>query len=266
MESRLRTAAHVIALLAVLELAAVAGPHVPPVDDGASSSTVSPTTADDWMKLGLERYESGDFKGAVDAFLVGNGIDPRPAFLFAIAQAERRRGNCKASVVYYQRFLATGPAEEQAAAARQQKHRCEGALIASAPRPEPVPEPPPKPAPAPPPPPPPAALPWWHDPIADAALGGTVLLGVGGIGLFVAAEIAASQAVTADTYDQSAMLRDRADTRRLEAMIVLGAGAVTAGVAVWRLLFHDRHPARESAVGIRVEPGPGLGLALGGQF
>jgi hypothetical protein len=255
MESRLGVAALVAAALLCVPAPALAG------DGGADLSTSQ--TADDWLKLGLARYDAGDYKGAVDAFVAGNALDPRPTFLFAIAQAERRRGNCKGAVVYYRRFLATSPGEQQADAARQQMHVCEGAMIESS-TPPPVAVETPRPSAvitiethAPP---TATTLPWYHDWIGDAALAATAILGGTGVGLFVASSADANAAGSAETYAQHATLMDRAASRHTGALLVLGAAAATAGVATWRIFFH--HDTRA----LEVTPGPGAGLALGGSF
>src|SRR5262245_15990993 len=97
----------------------------------AAGPAAADTDADGWLRIGLERYDAGDFAGAVEAFHQGNRLDPRPQFLFAIAQAERRRGDCGTAIVYYEQFLASSPPEGQAVAAREQRDRCERALGAA---------------------------------------------------------------------------------------------------------------------------------------
>jgi tetratricopeptide (TPR) repeat protein len=150
----LRRAATVLAAIALSSPDALAGPpdHEPPVD-GTGGGTVDPVTAEDWLELGLARFAREDYAGAIDAFQRGHAIDPRPQFLFALAQAERLRGDCKAALVYYRKFLTTSPPEGQAMAAQQQLRRC-SAVVAAAPTPPPEPEE--KAAPPPPPPPPPS--------------------------------------------------------------------------------------------------------------
>jgi hypothetical protein len=255
MESRLGVASLVAAALLCAEAPALAG------GDGSLSTT---QTADDWLKLGLARYDAGDYKGAVDAFVAGNALDPRPTFLFAIAQAERRRGNCRGAVVYYRRFLATSPGEQQADAARQQMHVCEGAMIEAS-TPPPVVVETPRPAAvieikAEPAAPTSHTLPWYHDWIADGALAATTILGGATVGMFIASSADANAAGGAETYDQHARLMDRAESRHTDALFLLGAAAATAGVATWRIFFH--HDTRA----VEVSPGPGAGLALGGSF
>jgi tetratricopeptide (TPR) repeat protein len=257
------------ALVAALALpaTALAGPnHIDPPDTRDEGATfVEPTSADEWLQLGLSRYEAGDFAGAVDAFERGHAIDPRPGFLFAMAQAERRRGDCARAIVHYERFLASSPPDEQAIAAREQRDRCEQALGAHAessavpPTGEPtvvtrtvvVSE---------------REAPWYTDPITDALAGGGAVLALVGVGLIASASSTADDAAAATTYDEHVALRDRAASRQTWGWSALGAGAVIGGVAVWRIFTGDRTTERAEPTGVTVAPGPGLGLALGGQF
>jgi tetratricopeptide (TPR) repeat protein len=228
MESRLGPAATLSRLAIVLVLAA------------STSAAAEPTAADEWLDVGLARYDAGDYKGAIEAFHAGNDLDPRAQFLFAIAQAERRRGNCKEAIIYYQKFLATSPTEKQADAARQQQRLCSGTLLENATAPPPEPEPEPAPPPAPPPEPVRRELAWWKDPVADVAVGGAAVSFLAGAALLFAADSAASQAASADTYDAHAMLIDRAESRQMLAGVMLGATVVCAAVAGWRIFFTDR--------------------------
>lgn len=241
MNAMLRLLTH--ALVALAAATAAAGPFdrddTPLYGDGPDVTSVA-ATADDWLKLGLARYQAGDFKGAIDAFTTGNQLDPRPAFLFAIGQAERRRGDCAAAIVYYERFLASSPPESQAAAAREQRDRCETAVGAAAVAEPTLPaptvvitvpaEPPPRPAPR-------APRPWWKDPVVDAVGGGAVVLTVTGLVLLQSARWLADDAAAATTYDLHADLRDRAMTRHTAGLVTAGAGlalGAAAAVLIWK--------------------------------
>ncbi len=249
------------AAMAALCPTAAAGPHDRrPIYGDAPAIDTPAVTADDWLALGLERYEAGDFKGAIDAFVTGNKLDPRPAFLFAIAQAERRRGDCGAAIIYYERFLATSPPESQAEAARDQRDRCEHAvgatpvaeptlpaptLIVQAPEPEPeqVRVPPPRPV--------------WRDPLVLGLGTGAVIASIAGVTLLRTAVGAADDAMAADTYDAYAGYRDRAYTARTYGVISLSAGialgAATA-LAVWK-------PWRRADVAVSADS-----VAIGGTW
>jgi tetratricopeptide (TPR) repeat protein len=248
-----------LALTLALSATAIAGPLYG--DEPDVSSTTA--TADDWLRLGLARYTDGDFKGAIDAFLTGNQLDPRPAFLFAIGQAERRRGDCAAAIVYYERFLASSPPESQAAAARDQRDRCEHAVGAAAVSEPTLPAPtvvltrePAEPAPTP----RHAARPWWKDPLPVGLGAGAAVLTVTGAALLASAAGLADDAAAATTYDAHAALRADAISRHTYGVISLGAGlalgAATA-VVIWKPWHRDD---------VVITPGPGAGVAMAGSW
>lgn len=258
-----RAFATLLTLALTVPIPASAGPDADA--DAPPAPTTDPTTADDWLRVALSRYEAEDWKGAIDAFRRGHELDPRPQFLFAIAQAERRRGDCAAAVRAYDQFLATSPPEAQAAAARDQRDRCEEAL-----RP---PEPEPEPQPAGPPPPPPAPTTiivttpdepsWWRDPVTAGAAGGAVVLGLLGAALLVAADATAEDAGAAPDLDTYLDLKGRAEVRHTAALVTLGVGAAVGGYTIYRIV---RGSSRQERRTVEVRPGPGVGVALGGRF
>jgi tetratricopeptide (TPR) repeat protein len=256
-----------VATVAVLLLAspAAAQPRAhEPVDD--KTGDVTPTTADEWLALGLSRYESGDWKGAVEAFHKGHELDPRPQFLFAIAQAERRRGNCKAAVVYYDRFLATSPPAEQEQAATTQLRRCEGVLAKEqldTPKPEPTPVV--ALAPAPLPQREPDAPPWYTDGVTVATGGVSAALLLTGGAFYLAADGAATEAGDAQTYAEYADLKERAELRQNFAIVSVSVGAIVGGYAIYRIV-RGRPARREAPERVHLNAGPGVGLAIGGRF
>jgi len=233
----------------------------PPVVEDAD---LEPSSADDWLQLGLQRYQAGDFKGAIDAFQRGHALDPRPQFLFAIAQAERLRGNCKGAVVYYDRFLATSPPEEQAEAAAEQVRRCEEVIAAG--QDEAPPEPPrTTAAPVITSPPPPAPRPWYRDGVTVATGGAATALVLSGGAFLLASDAAARDAGNAFTYEEYGELKDRAELRQQVGVVVLSASALVAAYTAYRIIRGGDRPA-EPRRHVGVVAGPGLGLALGGRF
>ncbi|HUQ03234.1 MAG TPA: tetratricopeptide repeat protein [Kofleriaceae bacterium] len=234
-----------------------------PVPDVAASA-VGPS-ADAWLRIGLERYERGNLVGAIEAFEKGYQREARPMFLFALGQAHRKRGDCDRARGMYDAFLATHPTQTQADAAVEQREACE------------PPPPEPEAAPAAPAPPPEREVviidnttrtsAWYRDPIAVGSGGATVALLGTGVLLWLSAEKSADGAATADTYARHAQLRERAESRQLQAGLALGAAAVTAGVTVWRIARDrtERAPAR----GATLQPvvgAQGVGVVLGGRF
>jgi tetratricopeptide (TPR) repeat protein len=210
-------------VLAAATPAAANNEHTP-----AAPAPATAPSADSWLRIGLERYERGDLTGAIEAFENGHASDPRPLFLFALGQAHRRRGDCARARALFDSFLATAPNETQAAAAREQRRRCE--IIVPAPVAA-------EPAPAPWTPAPPARSPWAA-PVAVGA-GALALLG-GSAALWLSARRAADDAAAAESYDRHRTLRERAESRELWAAVTLGAGTAAAAVAVWRLVRVER--------------------------
>src|SRR5437870_2861996 len=69
-----------------------------------------PKTPDDWYKEGENKYNLGDFQGAVDAFKKGFELEPseskKAAYLFNVAQAYRMAKDCYNAQFFYKRYLA----------------------------------------------------------------------------------------------------------------------------------------------------------------
>lgn len=261
-------------LIALTFVVVVATPSVAQADDptagpvpDVAASAVGPS-ADAWLRIGLERYERGNFVGAIEAFERGYQREARPMFLFALGQAHRKRGDCDRARAMYDAFLATSPPQAQADAAIEQREMCE----------PPPPEPEPTPAPVAAPPAPRVLViehatrttPWYRDPIAVGSGGVTLALVGTGVGLWLAADRAANDAAAATTYDRHVQLRERAESRQLAAGITFGAAAVTTAVTIWRIA-RDRteHETREHERGAALTPvigAGGIGVALGGRF
>lgn len=97
---------------------------------------------------GDQLYRDGQYAEAIDELKAGFAIEPLPDFLYALGQAERKRGDCRAAIAYYQRFLDTKPSSQRAVAALMQIDRCKEEMAAApattapaptaAPSPEPV--------------------------------------------------------------------------------------------------------------------------------
>jgi tetratricopeptide (TPR) repeat protein len=222
----------VLAIVALLA-AAPAWAQVAPADDDA---TADPGDADQWLRVGLERYERGNLVGAIEAFERGFAHEPRPVFLFAIAQAHRKRGDCARARSAYDAFLATRPSEAQATAAREQRGRCADAAppaiapavtaSASSPAPSSLPSSSPTPS---------SPGSRWSDRTTVVAAGASVALAAVSAALWLSARGAADGARDADSYDRYRTLRERAETRQRLASATAGAAVVAGAVAIWRL-------------------------------
>jgi len=83
------------------------------------------------FERGNALYQQGRYDDAVTELLAGYGVDPRPDFLYALGQAERKRGNCKAAIRYYQQYVDTGQSPQRTVAVLVQIDRCKQELAAA---------------------------------------------------------------------------------------------------------------------------------------
>lgn len=178
---------------------------------------------------GQTLYAAGDYAAAIERFRRGRALDPRPEFLYAIGQAQRKAGQCREAIESYRAFIVESSSEKQVEAARLQIDRCERELDEEKPPPEPTPVVQPTPA--------RRTVPgprWYRDPIGLALTGaGVAALGTGGFFLW-----RSSRDLEGDTYGA---WEDALAARRREriAGIALGAAGgalvVAAVVRFWRL-------------------------------
>jgi len=121
----------------------------------AATARAAPATpaSKQQAKLHFERgnqlYSDGQYDQAIDELEAGYALDPRPDFLYALGQAERKRGRCAAAVRWYDAYLDTGPTPQRREAAQLQIDRCKEeqaatppAATAPAPAPAPIAAPP----------------------------------------------------------------------------------------------------------------------------
>jgi hypothetical protein len=95
------------------------------------------------LDAGNKLYLDGRYDDAVRELRAGYAIDARPDFLYALGQAERKRGDCKAAVRYYQAFVDTGQSPQRTVAVLVQIDRCKQELAAAPATPQPSQSPPP---------------------------------------------------------------------------------------------------------------------------
>ncbi len=84
-----------------------------------SSPLVADTPAEQTLVRIRGLYAEGDYQGVRRELLAAYGRDPHPALLFALGQVELNLGNYAAAIDYYERFITTGPSDEQVALAQQ---------------------------------------------------------------------------------------------------------------------------------------------------
>lgn len=76
------------------------------------------------LERGLKLYDRQRYDEAIAELRAGLAIDPQPDLLYALGQAERRRGNCQRALEYYQSCLALVKDPASVAALRVQIERC----------------------------------------------------------------------------------------------------------------------------------------------
>jgi hypothetical protein len=94
---------------------------------------------------GRQLYDLGRYAEAAEAFRAAYAQAPKPAILFAVAQAERLAGDCLRAAAHYRAFLRTEPTEPWRSFARQHLETCSAQIPPSAPAPaheRPLPPPP----------------------------------------------------------------------------------------------------------------------------
>jgi tetratricopeptide (TPR) repeat protein len=237
---------------------------------------------DKHLARGLELYQDGAYEAALVEFRAGFALEARPELLFALAQAERKSGDCASALVYYRRFIETGPPVEQAAAAQLQLEHC-GEALGSAPDvdideallvvpPPEIVEPGPEPEPGPPAvamqpivTEPPRRDAWYRDRFGVVLLSGGAVATLVGLGLLVSARGAAGDADDATTYDDYDRAVAAVEQRQLLGALVTGGGVVVLGVAAVRLIVKRRTTAPRRTVEVGVVHG-GVSLTWQGRF
>ena len=212
------------------------------------------------LDAALKAYEAKDYDAAIREFEQAYAIDPKPALLYATAQAYRFANRCTKALELYRRYLTTKLTDAQISATKNGIALCEGAVKQPEPeppaKPEPKLEPPARAEPARTPEPPttvaaeqrelppaPHDTPWYKDTLGDAlTVGGVVGIGVG-VGFLVMASSSEHDAKTAQFRADFLRSLDEATQRRRIGAVSLGAGAALAvgGVLVYVLRDHHAH-------------------------
>src|SRR6185503_4156621 len=112
---------------------------------GSSARADAPEPSGPVIPPALRRaYEEGDFETVRRELLKAYRLAPEPQILFALGQVELNLGNYEAAIRYYEKFIESGPSDEQAALAQQAIGAAR--MRKSQPKPKPAPEPPKRPA------------------------------------------------------------------------------------------------------------------------
>lgn len=227
--------------LAAMSLATTSRSEAPPAADQP--------TAEDLSAQAIERFQAKDYDAAVRLFEEAYALDKVPNYLFNIGRVYEEKGDIRAAVDFYQRFVKEPGVELDARDLALQRLRVlrgilqetdpdepepddDDAAAPNEPTPAPVVAPTPAPAPSPPPPPDPK---WRTMKIAGAAVlgvgAGALLTGgiLGGVTL-------SKQSQLDSTHDYDARLALKASGERLalttDVLIGVGAALVITGAVL----------------------------------
>jgi tetratricopeptide (TPR) repeat protein len=208
------------------------------------------------LDAALKAYEAKDWDAAIREFEQAYALDPKPALLYATAQAYRFANRCGKAIELYRRYLTGKLTDTQIAAAKTGISLCEPKEAPAEPKPEPRIEPKPepriklapseplaRPAPEPSIEPAPERRPWYTDGIGDAlTAGGVVGIAVGATFLVMAGS-SESAAKSAQFRDDFLRDLDDATQRKKIGWTSLGVGSALAvgGVLVYVLRDRGHH-------------------------
>lgn len=206
-------------LLVLVLFAATPAPAL--ADDDPQGAPAEPPPADEDVTRARALFERGELAAARALLLRAYEQDPRPALLFALGQVELNLGRPQAAIDYYEKFIATGPSDDEVSLAQQAIGAARMQL--SLKPPPPTPEPP---------------KPKYRPPRWD--VNGTRIALLGGIGvaagaglIFYARRLGGDQTGTLSEYDARI---DRARIWQWTGAGVAAAGAIAIGAAIvrWR--------------------------------
>jgi len=181
-------------------------------------------------------------------------LDPKPEFLYGIAQAQRRNGDCEHAITSYQNYLRTNPKAEQAKLANDNITSCQAELDEARRKREaaqqtvvqPKVEQPPPPPPQPPPKPTPSGVVWTHDWIGHVAVASGAIAVIGGLLVARSGQSKLDDVGAAKFYDDFVARSsdiDSAKSQRTNGLIVTGIGAalIATGIVVYRVRSPKEH-------------------------
>lgn len=208
-------------------------------------ATAFADNAAELAKRGIDEFKAGKYADAAETLAKAYELDQKPETLFALAQAERLKGDCTSAVEHYRKVLDRVTDMNVGKLVAQALELCK--------KDEPPPQPKPEPIVATPPPPTVITKTVIRDvPRTDNLsmtlfAAGALALG-GSVGLFVAADANSSAAQRAYTQGDYNTFQNRFEVERDLSFVALGVGVAAIGVATWRLLGHEQPSADVSVV------------------
>jgi tetratricopeptide (TPR) repeat protein len=235
------------------------------------------------VAAGTKLYNVQQYAQAADEYQAAYLLDPKPEYLYAIAQAQRLGGDCDKAVKSYEAYIRAKPPAGQLEKAQKNIDRCHEDIQSRAsmndlPPPEEVPPLPPAPpepveeAPKPPvilvapPPPPPPGKSYL---IGHVLVGGGVAIGAASTFLFLHGKSAIEDINAASTYDTFAMKKpgfDTAKTQQTLGVVGMAAGGALVIGGIVYYVMHSQAPDDEAPV---VAPAPAPGgatVTVSGRF
>jgi hypothetical protein len=225
---------------------------------------------------GLALYEAKEYAAAAVELETAYALGQQRDVLYALAQAKRLAGDCRAAVPLYRKFLDANPPAREADLARKNVTRCEDAkpdkdVHVTAPQ-APSPAAPTLPAPSTPTGPSPSAtvegplhsteraeppkspaVAWYKDVPGDMLLGGAVI-GAGVSGFFYFSGRSQLEAArSASRYDDAQTHARGADRDRNVALVCGAAGGALLVSAILRFVLRDATPTRRPTVSIAAD-------------
>jgi tetratricopeptide (TPR) repeat protein len=264
----IRTLPIMLAVSLLATAPAAAQPAVPAVT----------TAAQPHLESALRHYKAREYARALVEFRAAYNIDPQPALLYAIAQAERLNGDCRRAIRFYEAYLRTAPKQSQVLSARQNIARCTAELQRPAPATQPAtapssaptdrPEPALVAAPVSPRVPGSHGSSWTRDWVGHGLVLGGLAVAATGIAVWRIGRGTIADANAARDYDTFAARAGGASRAELEqkvgiAAMAVGGALVAAGVAHY--VLRGRGRAERARVEAAVGPGRAV-LVLGGRF
>jgi hypothetical protein len=182
----------------------------------ADAAVIDPTTtknAQEMFAAGIQAFTAKDYDKAITHFQDAYRMSSRADILYAWAQAERLRGNCRGAMPLYELFVGLAVRQIEATRAREHLMRCRELLPS----------------------------PWYRDWLGHG-------LGMSGaVGMTLGIYLFRGSTQTLDRADQAATYADysrRVDSGRNErrnAIIGLGVGSVLLAAAAGHYIWFVRH-------------------------
>jgi hypothetical protein len=206
-------------------------------------------------------FDAKEYDKAAAALRAALRFEPKPQFMYALAQAQRLGGDCAGAIQSYQQFLGTSPPARQAEAARENITRCEAELTARpASQPEAVAPGASQPAEA-----SPRRAPWYRDVLGDSLAGGGLALAIAGAAVWGVGRGEAKKANSASTYDAWVSHSDGAMALQRAGVAVLSVGGALIVAGVVRYVLRPARRLERPVVTAAPAPGGGA-LLFAGRF